>query len=183
MTNPSTLDPAGKNLSKAHVTRLVKLCRTQVALERKILKLVTQAKTASKELEGVSRTDIPNLMTEMGVTELKLSDKAAVTITDWLNCKDTEKGRKWLAKHGHASIIKDTVTTLFDKGDHTKAVTLFKQLAKKGLVVEQKESVHNSTLKATLKKLIKGGRSVPLELFEATQGLQSKITLPKGGSA
>ena len=179
-TKQSSAEPSSA-LTKDGVTQLTKLCRQQVRIERRIEQLNQQLKDAKEELKEVQENKIPALMTEMDITELKLGDRSKVQLEDYLSCKATSEGLQWLEQNDHASIIKDTVTVEFDKGEHDQATRLFEQLQKKNLPVSETIGVHPSTLKATLKKLIKSGVDVPHEKFNLFQGLKAKITLPKAG--
>lgn len=143
---------------------LLKLAQESVDRTDKDLK---KAKADAWRIESV---DLPELLRETGFAEVSLEDGTKVKLVDEIDCGISEARRadahKWLRDNNFGAAIKTLVTVSFGKDEVAKADKLFLQLFKKfGDAVEQKESVHASTLKSLLKEMIEKGTQFPLELF------------------
>ena len=63
----------------------------------------------------------------------------------------------------------------FDKTQDSDAIALKDRLSNEGLPVTHKESIHPSTLKSTVKELVKKGINVPEDTFNIFIGKKAKI--------
>jgi hypothetical protein len=73
----------------------------------------------------------------------------------------------WLNANGAGSIVKNTVTLQFGKGEEQKAAEAMDLLREKGFDYENKKSVHHTTLSATLREMLEEGVNVPMQLLGA----------------
>lgn len=138
------------------------------------LKLAAAEKTVSDIKATViklEREDLPTLMAEIGVNEIKLTSGKKITIKEDCDAKisDTNKPAafKWLLEHGFGGIIKVLVAVQFGKGEHEQAQKVATDLQKKyrDRQVQLDENVHPSTLKAFVKERMTAGEPVPVDLF------------------
>lgn len=86
-----------------------------------------------------------------------------------------EQQIKWLEENNLADIIKNKIVIALDRGEQEKANELMLELQDKGLSFTRDESVHASTLCATLKKEFKNGNDVPKDLFGIHVGTKVEI--------
>ena len=96
--------------------------------------------------------------------------------------KDPDKSAacyKWLEDNGLGDIIKNNVGMSFGKGEGQEAKLLENTIKDLGFIPEVKVSVHPSTLKATVRQLVKDGKSVPDNIFSLFIGQKTKITKKK----
>ena len=138
---------------------------------------IENAEGALSELKAAANTlsmvEIPEAMGDL--TKVELRSGWVLTVKPWLRCKDTPAGQAWLEANDLSGIIKDNVTIQFDKGEHEEAKQLFETLSADGYTVEERVSVHNSTLRATLSRLLDQGVAVPEEAFEITRGVKTHV--------
>jgi hypothetical protein len=157
--------------SQTDIKRVVALAERLVALQ-KIQQRAEEALTeAKKDVLAVERDELPSLMEEVGVTELKLATGQKVSVVQDCDAKIPEamkpKAFAWLLKNGFGGIIKTQVLLAFGKGQHDDAAALAKELQQKypDNPAELDEGVHPSTLKAFVKERMTKGEPVPTDLF------------------
>lgn len=151
--------------------RLVQLAELMVAKEQEF----DAAEKALAELKAVvlrlEREDIPTLMAEVGVSEIKLTGGKTVTLKEDVDAKITDANKPqafaWLLEHGFGGIIKTAVTVQFGKGEHDEAASIQSALQAKykDRPVVLDENVHYQTLKAFVKERMAAGEAVPADLF------------------
>lgn len=151
------------------LTRIVSLAELLVEQQSEVDQLDAKLKEAKQRLQRTEREDLPDLMAEAGLTEIKLEDGSRVTIKEEVDAKITDKTRpqalKWLLENGFGGLIKTQVALAFGRGDHDAATTVRDQLSEEYDGVELKEEVHHSTLKAFVKERMAAGDKIPMDLF------------------
>lgn len=140
-----------------------------------------KAKELQRKLE---ETDLPELMRELGVTDIKLADGSAVKVVDEVQCSITEanrpKAHKWLEDHGFGGLIKTNVIVAFARDEREEAKTCAAQIKElTGHDAEVAESVHAATLKSFIKEQREKGAELPDILFGIFPYVKAKITPPK----
>ena len=104
----------------------------------------------------ISYENIPNILAEKGLSEIKLADGSQVTVKRIVNAylpkedkmEERKKALEWLRKNDLGDIIKNDILVSFGQGEDNKAV-LFAGLAQKsGYAPTQKMTVHNQEKKA-----------------------------------
>lgn len=151
--------------------RVVKL--GELLVERRDALADAEAKAAeiSKEVLRLEREDLPNLMTELGLSEITLTSGKIITIKEDLDTRISEANRPaafaWLLDHGFGGIIKTLLTIPFGKGDREAAEAVRDELKAEhpDYEISLDESVHPSTLKSFVKERMKDGEPVPADLF------------------
>ena len=72
-------------------------------------------------------------------------------------------------------MVKNIVSVNFGMGEDQKAAEFLSKVSEQGLLPEQAESVHSSTLRAWVKDQTEKGEPFPMELFGAHIGQRALI--------
>ena len=126
-------------------------------------------KSTKKDIERLSGEVIPTMMTEMGLSELKLQDGSHLKVSTSYKAHITEANKQaafnWLRDNGLGDIIKNEISVSFGRGEDNKAAH-YAELAKgQGLEPTQKLKVEPMTLKALVRERIEAGKEMPTEIF------------------
>lgn len=152
------------------VTALVML-----ALEQE--RLVQQAEIALALAKAnylrTTTEDLPELMSELTLQDVKLEDGTRVEIKPDVMCGITEANRPaahaWLKAHSFGGLIKSVLSISFGTGDEELCRAVFDaataELEGTAIVPEVKESVHAATLKSFCKEQLAEGAAPPQQLF------------------
>lgn len=126
---------------------------------------------------------IPEMMQEAGVSLLKLKDGSTVEVKPFYAAKipesRVEEAFSWLRSNGFEDLIKNTITTSFDKGQDNQVSELVKVCEKFGFNYNQKQKVEPMTLKAFVREQVEGGKQLPFDLFGVYIANKTKITTNK----
>ena len=136
-------------------------------------------KNKQREVERISGEIIPTLLSEMGLSSLKLADGSAVEVKPYyaanISLKNREAAYNWLRSNGLGDIIKNEITVSFGRNEDNKAAD-YANLAKgQGYQPTQKLKVEPMTLKALVRERIEGGKEMPTELFNVFIGNKTTI--------
>ena len=126
-------------------------------------------KNTKKDIDRLSGEVIPTMMTEMGLSELKLQDGSHLKVSTSYKAHITEANKEmafnWLRDNGLGDIIKNEISVSFGRGEDNKAAH-YAELAKgQGLEPTQKLKVEPMTLKALVRERIEAGKEMPTEIF------------------
>lgn len=163
------------------VVALSELMRAQAA---EVERLETELKAAKSAYLRTEREDLPTLMEELGLTELKLHDGTVVVIKPDVDCGISEERRqpamRWLEDNGFGALIKTKVELAFGRDQRDVALRTAHSLEEQGFEnVIMKEEVHHATLKSFIKEQLENARPLPLDLFGVRP--YNKATLNKKG--
>ncbi len=158
-----------KQIGEEVLGTISKLANMQVALETEAQVLTTELQEVNRKLKRLSEETLPEAMLDVGLSSFTLSTGQNVTIKEDVYPSITSNNKAaaylWLRQNGYGDIIKNEVKIAFGVGDDDKADMLRKLIlsrkALKDLLPEQKESIHNSTLKSFIKGLKKEGVNIP----------------------
>lgn len=160
--------------------RVVKLAELLKAKTEQVKSLDAELKQAKQDLNQLEREDLPTLMEELGLTELKLNDGSKVSIKEQVDAAITEKKRepalRWLLDNGYGGLIKTEVTIGFNRGERDEAASVAERLREDHPGVAMKEVVHPSTLKAFVKERMQAGEEIPFDLFSIHPYSKATIT-------
>ena len=136
-------------------------------------------KQRKKDLEQVSGEAIPTMLSEMGLSYLKLADGSSVEVkTNYsatITLANKEKAFNWLRENGLGDIIKNELTVSFGRNEDNKAAE-YAELAKgQGYQPTQKLKVEPMTLKALVRERIEGAKPLPTEIFNVFIGNKTTI--------
>ena len=136
-------------------------------------------KQKKKDIEYLSGEVIPTMLSEMGLSFLKLQDGSSVEVKTNYSATITqakkEEAFKWLRENGLGDIIKNEISVSFGRNEDNKAAD-YAELAKgQGLEPVQKLKVEPMTLKALVRERIEAGKDMPTELFNVFIGNKTTI--------
>ena len=126
-------------------------------------------KEKKKQIEHISGEVIPTMMTEMGLSELKLQDgshlKVSTSYKAHISEANKEEAYNWLRNNGLGDIIKNEISVSFGKDEDTKAASYVDLAKSQGLEPSRKMKVEPMTLKALVRERIEAGKEMPTEIF------------------
>ena len=136
-------------------------------------------KNKKREIEKVSGEVIPTLLSEMGLSSLKLADGSAVEVKPYysanISIKNREAAYNWLRSNGLGDIIKNEITVSFGRNEDNKAAE-YANLAKgQGFQPTQKLKVEPMTLKALVRERTEAGKEMPTDIFNVFVGNRTTI--------
>ena len=169
--------------SVLHKTENIRSLADQVErLEQLQTKLDSQEKNIKnikKELEHVSGEIIPTMMSEMGLSHLKLIDGSSVDVKPNYSANITIANREaafnWLRNNGLGDIIKNEISVSFGRNEDNKAADYAALAQERGFQPTQKLKVEPMTLKALVRERIEAGKDMPTELFNVFVGNKTTI--------
>ena len=138
-----------------------------------------QIKQKKKHLDYLSGEVIPTMLSEMGLSFLKLADGSSIEVKTNYSATITqakkEEAFKWLRENGLGDIIKNEISVSFGRNEDNKAAD-YAELAKgRGFRPTQKLKVEPMTLKAVVRERIEAGKEMPTELFNIFVGNKTTI--------
>lgn len=161
---------------------VAELAARQVQLEKEIEDLEAQLKEKNEALTQVQEKDLPEAMTECGISEFKLVDGSKVTVKPYYQAnppKDKyEEAMQWLRDNNHGDLIKNDVTVSFGKGEDNRAADFKIFLKDNGTSFTDKTGVHPQTFKAFVREQVETGKNLPFDLLGVYIG--QKATIKKG---
>ena len=136
-------------------------------------------KQKKKDIEYLSGEVIQTMLSEMGLSFLKLQDGSSVEVKTNYSATITqankEKAFNWLRENGLSDIIKNEISVSFGRNEDNKAAD-YDELAKgQGLEPRQKLKVEPMTLKALVRERMEAGKDMPTELFNIYVGNKTTI--------
>ena len=136
-------------------------------------------KNKKKEIERISGEVIPTMLSEMGLSSLKLADGSAVDVKPYyaanISIANREAAYSWLRSNGLGDIIKNDITVSFGRNEDNKAAD-YANLAKgQGYQPTQKLKVEPMTLKALVRERTEAGKEMPTDIFNVFVGNRTTI--------
>ena len=137
-------------------------------------------KNKKRDIEKISGEIIPTLLSEMGLSSLKLADGSAVEVKPYyaanISVKNREAAYNWLRENGLGDIIKNDVTVSFGRNEDNKAAEYANLAKRQGYQPTQKLKVEPMTLKALVRERIEKGVEMPMDIFNVFVGNRTKLT-------
>ena len=137
-------------------------------------------KNKKKEIERISGEIIPTMLSEMGLSSLKLADGSAVDVKPYyaanISIANREAAYSWLRSNGLGDIIKNDITVSFGRNEDNKAAQYANLARGQGFEPTQKLKVEPMTLKALVRERIEAGKEMPMDTFNVFVGNRTKIT-------
>lgn len=171
------------------LARISDLARLMTEQQAEVSRIEDELSAAKRELLRTETEDLPELMRELGLGELKLTDGSKVTIKDDVHCGLSEErraaGLAWLEEHDFGGMIKTELSISFGRGEAEIAAELAEKVAE--LVdrdVLLARNVHAATLKAFIKEQLALGAAGALDtdakaLFAVAPFARAKLTAPR----
>ena len=168
------IDKTSNIKSLAEEVKKLRTMEDQVKLQEEALKV------SKRELEVVSAEIIPTMLSEMGLSSLKLADGSSVDVKPFysatITVQNRDKAFNWLRINGLGDIIKNEISVSFGRSEDNKAAE-YANLAKgQGYQPTQKLKVEPMTLKALVRERVEAGKEMPTDIFNVFVGNRTKIT-------
>ena len=148
-------------------------------LNQEVKKDEEDLKQKKKNLEHISGEVIPTMMSEMGLSHLKLMDGSSVDVKPNYSASITIANREaafnWLRNNGLGDIIKNEILVSFGRNEDNKAADYAALAQERGFQPTQKLKVEPMTLKALVRERIEAGKEMPTELFNVFVGNKTTI--------
>ena len=126
-------------------------------------------KNTKKDIERISGEVIPTMMSEMGLSHLKLMDGSSVDVkpnySASISVANKEAAFNWLRNNGLGDIIKNEISVSFGRNEDNKAADYAALAQERGYQPTQKLKVEPMTLKALVRERIEAGKEMPTEIF------------------
>lgn len=153
------------------------------SLVKEIENIEKNLKDKKKDLDVISAEVIPTMMSEMGLSQLKLMDGSMIDVKPFYNATITVANREsafnWLRQNGLGDIIKNEMVVSFGRGEDNKAAEYAELAKSQGLQPAQKLKVEPMTLKALVRQRIEAGQEMPTEIFSIFVGNKTTIKRKK----
>ena len=153
------------------------------SLVKEIEDIEENLKKRKKDLDVISAEVIPTMMSEMGLSQLKLMDGSMIDVKPFYNATITVANREsafnWLRQNGLGDIIKNEMVVSFGRGEDNKAAEYAELAKSQGLQPAQKLKVEPMTLKALVRQRIEEGKEMPTEIFSIYVGNKTTIKRKK----
>jgi hypothetical protein len=153
------------------------------SLVKEIEDIEENLKKRKKDLDVISAEVIPTMMSEMGLSQLKLMDGSMIDVKPFYNATITvankESAFNWLRQNGLGDIIKNEMVVSFGRGEDNKAAQYAELAKSQGLQPAQKLKVEPMTLKALVRQRIEAGQEMPTEIFSIFVGNKTTIKRKK----
>ena len=162
-----------------NINKLADKIKELQAVEKAIELDEKQIKEKKKHLEYLSGEIIPTMLSEMGLSSLKLADGSSVEVKTNYSATITQANKEaafnWLRENGLGDIIKNEISVSFGRNEDNKAAD-YANLAKgQGFEPQQKLKVEPMTLKALVRERMEAGKEMPTELFNIYVGNKTTI--------
>ena len=136
-------------------------------------------KNTKKQIDNISGEVITTMMSEMGLSHLKLMDGSSVDVKPNYSASITIANReaafKWLRNNGLGDIIKNEISVSFGRNEDNKAADYAALAEERGFQPTQKMKVEPMTLKALVRERLEAGKSMPTEIFYVFVGNKTTI--------
>ena len=162
-----------------NINKLADKIKQMQGLQKDIETNEEYVKQKKKELDHISGEVIPTMLSEMGLSFLKLQDGSSVEVKTNYSATITQANKEeafnWLRQNGLGDIIKNEIVVSFGRSEDDKAAA-YAELAKgQGHQPTQKLKVEPMPLKALVRERIEGGKEMPTELFNIFVGNKTTI--------
>ena len=149
------------------------------ALQKRLELQEDNMKNTKKELEYLSGEVIPTMMSEMGLSHLKLMDGSSVDVkpnySASISVANREAAFAWLRNNGLGDIIKNEISVSFGRNEDNKAADYANLAESQGYQPLQKLKVEPMTLKALVRERLEAGKEMPTEIFNVFVGNKTTI--------
>lgn len=149
--------------------RIVQLANLLKRQREEVKTLTDSLKDAKEAMLRTEREDLPNLMMEAGLSEIRLDTGEKVSIQEDCDARITDATRDraldWLLSHSFGGLIKTNISLDFNRGEREEAQKVLHELQERYEGVQLVENVHPSTLRAFVKERLREGDEIPFDLF------------------
>jgi hypothetical protein len=185
------------DVEETSVQRLAVLATKQLALLEQIDKTEKYLENLKKGAKEVSEKQIPDLMTQIGMSKFTLTNGAQVQVKPYYSGKIDDENREeafaWLKENNNDSIIKKCLVLDFGKADGLDWESIIEglmqyaveniytrdeegEIERVPIDISLEQGIHHATLNAFIKEQVEAGNPIPLEVFKAYIGSKTKIS-------
>jgi predicted component of viral defense system (DUF524 family) len=172
-------DDVKPEVSEISLKTLTDKANKMVELEQLVEEKQASLKSTQKELKTLSEEDIPALLSEVGLSEITLTNGKKISTSAYYYGRITEHNQQeafeWLQNNGHGDIIKNVVSVSFGRDEDVNAEKLLSNLQDNGYTTNGKKWVEPMTLKAFIREQVESGNDLPLETFNVYVGQKTRI--------
>ena len=147
--------------------------------DKEIADLEEQLKKKKDYKKHLAENVLPNLFSEVGLSELKLADGRHLKVSNYYGASIKEEKKQaafnWLRDNGFGDLIKNQVSCSFGRNEDEKAKSLIDSLQSQGYQSMQREWVEPSTLRAFIREQHEAGKQLPMDLLGAFVGQKTTI--------
>lgn len=181
------ISPEDADAGSDALVRIAQLAQLMIEQQRAVEAMEADLREAKEALRRTETEDLPELMSELGLSEIKLADGSKVEVKMDLHCGISEERRaeahRWLEERGFGGLIKTAIVVSFERSERAEALGAAKQVAAElDRDVALQDAVHPATLKAFLKEQLalgaEGSRPPP-ELFGIRPYSKAKLSVPR----
>lgn len=128
------------------------------------------------EMDIILRERIPDIMDELGIETIKLTDGAVVSLKTnvFINTK-SDAAFGWLEQNGFAGLIKTDLIVSYGRDRIEDARKVAEDLQARGEEAIVKTHVHPQTLKSWAGEQIANARPIPEDHFSTSSFVEAKI--------
>lgn len=167
------------------ITQLADLLREQ---QRQVAQLEAALRDAKEAARRTEREDLPTLMAELGLGEIKLLDGTTVTVAHDVECgisvERMPAAIAWLTAHGYDGILKTKLSMEFGRGEVDEAERIACEIsALSERSVDVAQTIHPQTLKAFVKERMEAGEAIPFDTFGIMPFDRVKLKAPRPTAA
>ena len=167
------------NTSQDNMGKIGAVANDVADTDQEIQDLEDKLKVKKDYKKHLSENVLPNLFSEVGLSELKLADGRHLKVGNYYGAsiKDAKKEAAfaWLRNNGFGDMIKNQVSCSFGRDEDEKARGLIDTLNKGGYQSSQREWVEPSTLRAFIREQHEAGKELPMDLLGAFVGQKTTI--------
>ncbi len=180
MSDNAYLDYVQPTASGGELSQLTQLAERQAAASALVLDLEAQLNKAREDLRDIAEREVPELMDQIGIDEFKTTSGLKIKIDETIRASipkaKAHLAFAWLNANGHGAMIKRVVSVAFGRGEDDKADDLRGRLMD-DFEVDDKSSVHPSTLAAFVREKLSEGEEVPLDLLGVHRQRVAKVVV------
>ena len=173
------VDDVKPEVSEISLKTLTDKANKMVELEQLVEEKQASLKSTQKELKTLSEEDIPALLSEVGLSEITLTNGKKISTSAYYYGRITEHNQQeafeWLQDNGHGDIIKNVVSVSFGRDEDVNAEKLLSNLQDNGYTTNGKKWVEPMTLKAFIREQVESGNDLPLETFNVYVGQKTRM--------
>tara|TARA_R100001369_G_scaffold19855_3_gene36144 strand:- start:4641 stop:5174 length:534 start_codon:yes stop_codon:yes gene_type:complete len=172
-------EPEDKPMGDATLKALTEKSNELQDLNNQVEELEMELGKLKASTRELSEITIPNMLSELGLSEITLKDGCKINTATYYSARITEENREeafeWLDSNGFSDIIKNTVSISFGRNEDESAKKLVHTLDTDGYTTAQKKWVEPMTLKAFVREQVEKGSDLPLETFNVYIGQKTKV--------
>jgi hypothetical protein len=159
---------SSKEVSQDSLLKLSGFCKEYKDIEKEISTLEEQLKGKKEKLEYVSRTQIPTILNEVGLSEIRLSTGEKVIVEDKLKASISDKNyslayRNMIKEEGGDDFAVTKIDSLFKSRAVINEVSddVLEVLISNNIPYDMDRSIHWQTLQKYCKGKLENGKPIP----------------------